>query len=81
MWIITSASVIDEKLQCNQTMAEDVYENAIEKAQDNIAEDFGYGSWKEYLSERDPEIKEESGVYSIYDDNCGHEECYCIEWL
>ena len=55
------------------------YEEAVIAVQNSIAEDFGYYDWNDYLSKRDPEITEENGTYTIYDDNCGHEECYKIE--
>ncbi len=81
-FIISNASVIDGKLEVHPFMKADSKENAIVKAQDNIAEDFGYSSWEEYLSKMDPEIKERDGIsylYTIYDCNCGHEEMYRIE--
>ena len=81
MVIISNATEMDGKLTCNAVMLVDEYEKAIEKAQDNIAEDFGYDSWEEYLDKMDPEITEEFGRYMIRDENCGHEECYLIEWI
>lgn len=78
-YIVTSASVIDGGLRCNGFFARETYEEAIMVAQDSIAADFGYDSWNEYLTRRDPEITEKNGVYTIYDDNCGHEESYKIE--
>jgi len=81
-YIISNASVIDGKLEVHSVMKADSKEDAIEKAQDNIAEDFGYSSWKEYLSKEDPEVKEKDGIsylYSIYGSNGGHEEMYRIE--
>ncbi len=79
VYIISSASVIEGKLQCNGILIRETYAGAIITAQNSIAEDFGYYSWNEYLSKRDPEITEKNGIYTIYDDNCGHEECYKIE--
>lgn len=79
VYIISSASVIDGKLECNGILIRDNYEDAIITAQNSIVEDFGYNNWNEYLSKRDPEITEENGIYTIYDDNCGHEESYRIE--
>ena len=40
-YIISSASVIDGTLEVHSVMEADTREEAIEKAQDNIAEDFG----------------------------------------
>ena len=63
-------------------MEADTREEAIEKAQDNIAEDFGYSSWRDYLSHMDPKITEKEKIsysYTIYDCNAGHEEMYRIE--
>ena len=79
VYIISSASVIEGKLQCNGILIRETYEDAIITAQNSIAEDFGYYDWSEYLSKREPEITEQNGIYTIYDDNCGHEECYRIE--
>ena len=79
VYIISSASVIDGKLECNGILIRDNYEDAIITVQNSIAEDFGYSDWNEYLSKHDPEITEENGIYTIYDDYCGHEECYKIE--
>lgn len=80
IYVISSASEIEGKLECHGVLLRDSYKDAIITAQNSIAEDFGYPDWKSYLSERDPEIIEKNGVYSIYDDNCdGHEECYRIE--
>lgn len=79
VYIISSASVIDGKLECNGILIRDNYEDAIITVQDSITEDFGYNNWNEYLSKRDPEITEENGIYTIHDDNCGHEESYRIE--
>ena len=81
MYIISSSSVVDGKLQCNGILTAETYEDAIIKTQNSIADDFGYDSWEEYLAHMDPEITEKHGVYTIYDDNCGHEECYKIEKL
>jgi hypothetical protein len=81
MFVISSATEMDGKLICNAVMVENEYEKAIEKAQDNIAEDFGYDLWEEYLDKMDPEITEESGRYTIRDENCGHKECYLVERL
>ncbi len=81
-YIISNASVIDGKLEVHPVIKADSREDAIEKAQENIAEDFGYSSWEEYLSKMDPEIKEKDGIsylHSIYGCNCGHEEMYRIE--
>ena len=81
MFVISNATELEGKLTCNSVFVADEYEEAIEIAQNNIAEDFGYDSWEEYLGEMDPEITEESGKYMIRDENCGHEECYLIEWI
>ena len=78
VYIISSASVIKGKLTCNRILIRETYEDAIITAQDSIAEDFGYYDWNDYLSKRDPEITEKNGTYAIYDNNCGHEECYKI---
>ena len=79
VYIISSASVIDGKLQCNGILVRETYEEAIITVRNSIAEDFGYSDWNDYLSNMDPEITENNGIYTIYDDNCGHEECYKIE--
>ena len=79
VYIISSASEIEGKLQCNGILIRENYEDAIITVQNSIAADFGYFDWDDYLSKRDPEITEVNGVYTIYDDNCGHEECYKIE--
>ena len=79
VYIISSASEIEAKLQCNGILIRETYEDAIITAQNSIAADFGYYDWNEYLSKRDPEITEKNGIYTIYDDNCGHEECYKVE--
>ncbi len=81
-YVISSASVIDGKLEMHSVMYADSREEAIEKAQDNIAEDYGYASWNDYLSHMDPEITEKERIsyrYTIYDCNCGHEEMYLVE--
>ena len=85
-YIISSASIIDGKLEVHSVYKSEAKEEAIEWAQNNIAEDFGYESWTEYLNHMDPQIKEvDSGVrhyqYSIYDGCCGHEEMYLVEEL
>lgn len=79
IFIISSASEIEGMLECHGVLLRESYEDAIITAQDSIAYDFGYPDWESYLSKRDPKIIEENGIYSIYDDNCGHEECYRIE--
>ncbi len=79
VYIISSASVIDGKLQCNGIFVKETYEDAVIVVQNSIADDFGYLDWDDYLSKRDPEITEENEEYTIYDENCGHEECYKIE--
>lgn len=81
VFIISSASYENGKLSCHQIMTSESYEKAIELAQDNIAEDFGYDNWDEYLMHMDPEIIETDSTYSIYDCNCDHEESYMIETL
>lgn len=79
VYIISSASVIDGKLECKGILTRDNYEDAIITVQDSIAYDFGYSDWNEYLSKCDPEITEKNGIYTIHDDNRGHEESYIIE--
>ena len=79
IYIISSASVCDGKIQVNETLSSETYEDAIIKAQDSIAYDFGYDSWDDYLSHMDPAIEEKNGVYTIHDGNCEHEESYRIE--
>ena len=79
IYIISGASEIEGKLRCNGILIKKTYEDAIITVQNFIAYDFGYYDRNVYLSERDPEITEENGIYTIYDDNCGHEECYKVE--
>ena len=80
IYVISHASKIDGELQCEGALIRDTYEDAIIAAQNSIAEVFGYTDWNDYLSINDPEITEENGVYTIYDDDgCGHEEYYRIE--
>ncbi len=79
IFVVSSASEIEGKLECHGVLLRDSYKDAIITAQDSIADDFGYCDWESYLSKRDPEIIEENGIYSIYDENCGHEESYRIE--
>ena len=79
LFVISSASKLDGMLECHEILIRETYEDAIVSAQDSIANDFGYNSWEDYLSHRDPEITERNGVYTIHDDNCGHEEYYRIE--
>ncbi len=81
MYIISSSSVRDGELEVHPVMIEDTKEEAIEKAQDTIAEVFGYCSWEEYLNHMDPAISEKSGKYSIYDCSCGHMEMCLVEWV
>ena len=50
VYIISSASEIDGKLQCNGILIRENREDAIITAQNSIAEDFGYYDWNEYLS-------------------------------
>lgn len=81
-YIISSASVIDGQLELHSVMHASSRKDAIEKAQDELAEDFGYASWNEYLEHMDPKVTEKDGIsyrYSLYDSNCGHEEMYMIE--
>ncbi len=84
-FIISNASVVDGKLTCYPVMVTDTFQKAVEYAQNNIAEDFGYDSWEEYLGEMDPEITEPTNPgfkgYMIRDNNCDHEECYLIECI
>ncbi len=85
-YIVSSASVIDGKLEVHSVYKSEDKEKAIEWAQDNIAEDFGYESWTEYLNHMDPKIEEaDSNIrhyqYSIYDNGGGHEEMYLVEEL
>ena len=79
VYIISSASEIKGKLKCNGILIRETYKEAIITVQNSIAEDFGYYDWNEYLLKRDPEITEKNGIYTIYDDNGGHEECYKVE--
>ena len=79
IYIISNASVIDGKLEHNKILVRDNYEDAIIIVQNSIACDFGYEDWNEYLSKCSPEITEKYGVYTIYNDNCGHKESYKIE--
>lgn len=58
VYIISNASEIDGKLQCNGILIRESYEDAIVTVQNSIAEDFGYYDWNDYLSKRDPEITE-----------------------
>lgn len=81
-FIISSASVLEGKLEVHPVFTANSREDAITKAQDNIAQDFGYDSWEEYLAKMDPAITEDEihdYRYTIYDCNCGHEEMYSIE--
>ncbi len=81
-YVISNASVIDKKLEVHPVITSLSKKDAIIKAQDSIAEDFGYSSWDEYLMHMDPRITEKESLsyqYSIYDCNCGHEEMYLIE--
>lgn len=85
-YIVSSASVIDGKLEVHSVYKSEDKEKAIEWAQNNIAEDFGYESWTEYLSHMDPKIQEIGSdirhyQYSIYDDCGSHEEMYLVEEL
>ena len=79
IYVISSASVIDGQLEVHSILTSGTYTEAIEKAQDSIAQDFGYDSWNDYLSHMDPKLTEKHGTYTIYDNNCGHEESYHIE--
>lgn len=79
IYAISNATVIDGILDSNRMIIMETYEDAIAVAQNSIAEDFGFDDWDEYLSENDPEITEEDGMYVIHDSCCcGHEECYMI---
>ena len=80
IYVISRASKIDGEFQCEGVLIRDTYEDAIIAAQNSISDNFDYVDWNDYLSINDPEITEENGVYTIYDDDCcGHEEYYRIE--
>lgn len=79
IYVISCASEVDGKLESHGVFLCDSYEDAILTVQDSIADDFGYCDRESYLSKRNPEIIEGNGVYSIYDENCGHEEIYRVE--
>ena len=78
-YVISGASVVNGKLQCKQILTSETYPEAVCKAQDLIAGDFGYSSWAEYLSNRDPGVTEEGDNYAISDDGGQHKECYRVE--
>lgn len=78
IYVISRASKIEGKLECHDPFLRFSYEDAIITAQENIAKDFGYPNWESFLSKRNPEIIDEACFYSIYDENCGHEESYRI---
>ena len=79
IYVISSASEVDGKLETHGVILRDTSEEAIITVQNSITDDFGYSDWVSYYNKRKPEIIVENGIYSIYDDNCGHEECYRIE--
>ena len=90
MFIISSASVEDGKLEVHSVIRVDYegkhsLQDAINIAKKNIAEDFGYESWTDYNVKRNPIIIEIGHPdshyyqYTIYDDNCGHQEMYRVE--
>ncbi len=83
MFIISSASVIGGKLRCKQVMTADDRTEAIKKAQKSLAKNFGFNSWESYLECCDPEIKDEYGVYTLYDNGGTRKESYSyrIEWV
>ncbi len=79
IFVVSSASICDGVFECHGIFVRGSYEEAILTAQNSIVDDFGYESWDDYLSHMDPEIIEKNGVYTIHDNNCGHEEYYRIE--
>lgn len=78
--IVSATSLCDKTMTANAPMYADSLTEAIETVQDNMAEDFGYSNWIEYLQNMDPIIQEnKSGVlYYIYDSSDAHEETYSI---